>query len=91
MNDSPTADKESIDLGTIDCPRVGVDAEGTTHYHDTEGDRILLARDGTVVATRDLAGRSLDAWKAYVADERGWATVGTEQFASATAAVAGEC
>ncbi|MDZ7701827.1 MAG: hypothetical protein U5J98_07010 [Halobacteriales archaeon] len=52
--------------GSRECPRVGIDQLGHTHYHDDEGDRMLLTNAGDVVEVHDLDGRPVEQWISHV-------------------------
>ena len=65
---------DPIELDGVDLPstayRLGVDGAGTTHYHDAFSSRIWLD-DGETVTVRDLHGRDVTEWVAYVTAKRG--------------------
>lgn len=54
-----------------DTYRLGIDVEGTEHWHSARLGRIWLV-DGDDVDTRELDGRPVSEWVAYVRSERGW-------------------
>lgn len=78
------------DLGSHDTPRLGVDSEGAVHYHDTDGDQVVVVdADGELVAEIALEGRSVSDYRQFIAEEKGgWAIVGTEQLGHAVARAA---
>lgn len=62
-------------LEALDRPHtVGTDATGAVHHHSAYDDRVVVvAADGSIERTIDLADRRLSAWIGYVDAERGWA------------------
>lgn len=58
------------------CRVLGVDAEGVTHVHDTERDRIVAVSEAGIEVQVDLTtcdGKSAATWMVYVDEKRGWA------------------
>lgn len=54
----------------------GIDAEGAHHVLQTDDQIIYAIEDGRVVAKEQLgdwrAGRTITAWRTFVAQKRGW-------------------
>ena len=61
-------------LESLDRPNtLGTDATGAVHHHSAYDDRVVVvAADGSIERTVDLADRRISAWIAYVHDRRGW-------------------
>jgi len=57
-----------------DAYRLGTDRDGRDHWHSPLSGRIWAFRGGELLAERDLDGRSVVDWVAFVDDEHGgWA------------------
>lgn len=68
-----TVDNRTDRPGSYSIPRLGVDADGRTHYYADETHRILVYNvEGEVVHREDLHGRDLSDWVAYVTATLGW-------------------
>lgn len=52
--------------------RLGVDAAGRLHVYDPRRDRVTVLDGDGIEHVEDLNGRSVNAWRAYVAERRGW-------------------
>lgn len=74
MEAQMTDAKRSTDRpGSYSIPRLGVDADGRTHYYADELHRILVYDEsGEIAHTEDLQGRSLKDWNRFVAASIGW-------------------
>ena len=58
---------------------LGVDATGSTHHYYRPVDAVVVFDGRTLDHYQPLDGRPLRDWQAFVAQDRGWASIG--QFA----------
>lgn len=77
LNSSGTTATLAHDLGdAIESATLGTDADGQDHHYWRGADCVVVYDDQGVDHVEHLDGRVLDDWVSYVAQERGWATVG---------------
>ena len=71
-NKPPHDSKDALEQ--LDRPNtLGTDGTGAVHHHSAYDDRVVVvAADGSIERTVDLADRRISAWIAYVDDRRGW-------------------
>lgn len=67
------SDELEPEPGSRECPRIGIDQLGSTHYHDDEHERIIVIKpDGDPEHVETLDGRGVSEWVEYVRNRRGW-------------------
>jgi len=65
--------RDELERLPYDRYELGVDGDGTVHFHSPRADRIVaVAADGSIETTIDLADRRLARYVAFVDDRRGW-------------------
>ena len=82
--EGPTRDA----LDSLDRPNcLGTDADGCVHHHSPyDGRVVVVTPDGDIGHVEALGERDVEAWIAYVAAERGWASLNyRESFAEIVA------
>ena len=55
---------------------LGVDGAGYTHHYYRPADAVVVFNSRELDHYQPLAGRTLDSWKQFVAQERGWTSFG---------------
>lgn len=64
-------DPHELDLGSYDVPKLGVDADGDTHYYDAETHRVIVVSAGQAAA-KPLGDWTTSEWIDAVDEEIGW-------------------
>jgi hypothetical protein len=65
--------RDELERLPYDRYELGVDGDGTVHFHSPRADRVVaVAEDGEIETTIDLADRRLARYVAFVDDRRGW-------------------
>jgi len=75
--------RDELERLPYDRYELGVDGDGTVHFHSPRADRVVaVAEDGEIETTIDLADRRLARYVAFVDDRRGWSDLNyAESFA----------
>jgi len=77
LNSSGTTATLAHDLGDdIESATLGTDADGYDHHYWLGADCVVVYDSEGVDHVEHLDGRVLDDWVSYVAQERGWDTIG---------------